>query len=369
MKQADLTSARILVVDDQQSNVMLLERLLEYWGYSNVTSTTDSSQVVSLCEQLQPDLLLLDLHMPQPDGFELLELLGPWIAENGYLPIIVLTADVSHEAKQRALSTGAKDFLNKPLESNEVFLRVRNLLETRHLHVELQRHNEVLEDLVQVRTGALEQSRLEVVERLALAAEYRDDETHQHAQRIGRTAGLVAQGLGIPEEAVREIRRAAPLHDIGKIGIPDDILLKPGRLAPAEFDVVKTHTTMGAQILSGSQAVLLQTAEVIALTHHERWDGTGYPAGLAGDQIPISGRIVAVADVFDALTHDRPYKQAWPLNDALHEIEHQSSGHFDPAVVDAFMTLDHTALVEPVTPTMPVQTVGRYSPAPNGRRG
>jgi putative two-component system response regulator len=357
VSEAELKSAPILVVDDEQANVMLLERVLQQSGYSNLVATTDSSQVVALCERLQPDLLLLDLHMPEPDGFELMRLLAPWTAKKGYLPILVLTADVSQEAKQQALSMGAQDFLTKPLDPIEVRLRVNNLLETRQLHTQLQRHNELLEQRVRVRTSDLEQSRLEILDRLALAAEYRDDDTHQHAQRIGRTAGLLAVQLKLGAKTASEIRRAAPLHDIGKIGIPDQILLKPGNLTPDEFEVIKTHTTIGAQMLSGSQAPLLQMAEQIALTHHERWDGTGYPVALASDQIPISGRIVAVADVFDALAHERPYKQAWPLDEVLAELSDQSGRQFDPAVIDAFQALDHAALLEPFSPIHPALTL------------
>ncbi len=340
-----LEGARILVVDDDGANVMLLERLLERWGYTNVTTTTDSRRVVALCMTVQPDLVLLDLHMPEPDGFELMELLAPWTAAQGYLPILVLTADPSETAKERALSFGAKDFLIKPLEATDVRLRVKNLLQTRRLHVELQHQNARLEERVQARTSDLEQSRFEILDRLALVAEYRDDATQQHAQRIGRTAGLIAEKLAFTAAAREQIRRAAPLHDIGKIGIPDDILLKPAKLTDDEFGVIMTHTTIGAQMLSGSQAPVLQLAEEIALTHHERWDGAGYPNGLDGDRIPIAGRVVAVADVFDALTHDRPYKRAWPLDAAIEEIISQRGRAFDAVVVDAFEALHHAELL------------------------
>jgi putative two-component system response regulator len=348
MSEAALTDARILIVDDQPANVTLLERMLEQRGYTDVVSTNDPTEVVALCERLAPDLLLLDLHMPRLDGFALMQALAPWASEQGYLPILVLTADISQEAKQRALAMGAKDFLTKPLNPTEVFLRVKNLLEARQLHLQLHRHNAELEQRVRVRTADLEQSRLEILDRLAQAAEYRDDETQQHARRIGRAAGALAHQLGLPAKAAREIRRAAPLHDIGKIGIPDQILLKPGKLTDEEFDVIRTHTTIGAQLLSGSQAPLLQRAEEIALTHHERWDGSGYPNGLAGDRIPIAGRIVSVVDVFDALTHDRPYKDAWPIGEAVEEILRQAGRQFDPAVVEAFQRLDHAALLEAI---------------------
>jgi putative two-component system response regulator len=279
---------------------------------------------------------------------------------------LVLTADASPEAKERALSMGAMDFLSMPLDTPEVRVRVKNLLETRHLHRDLQQHNDLLEERVQLRTADLElrtadleQSRFEVLDRLALAAEYRDDATNQHAKRIGRTATLLARELGFSAKALRQIRRTAPIHDIGKMGIPDQILLKPGKLTAAEFEVMKTHTTIGAQMLSGSQAPVLQMAEQIALTHHERWDGTGYPNGLAGEQIPIAGRIVSVADVFDALVHDRPYKEAWPVDQAAEEIIKQAGRQFDPQVVDAFQALDHA----PLLGQMPAEASHRGSPA------
>jgi len=195
------------------------------------------------------------------------------------------------------------------------------------------------------RTRDLEQARLEVLDRLALAGEYLDDDTREHARRIGRTCALIAIGLGLPDAEVELISRAAPLHDIGKIGIPDVILLKPGKLTQAEFDQIKRHTTIGADILSGSRSPLLRMAESIALTHHERWDGSRYPLGLAGEEIPLAGRIVAVADVFDALTHERPYKEAWSISDAVAEIVSQSGRQFDPAIAEAFTRLEHAALL------------------------
>ena len=310
MLDTRLKDAAILVVDDEGSNVLLLKRLLQQAGYTNVRSTTDPRQVLSLYSAAPPDLILLDLHMPHLDGFAVMESLAPQITAGTYLPILVLTADITPEAKRRALAIGAKDFLTKPLDHTEVLLRIRNLLETRHLHRQLQGQNRLLEEKVRERTLELEEARIEILERLAIAAEYRDDATGQHAQRVGQTAALLARGVGLAETQVELIRRAAPLHDIGKIGIPDGILLKPGALTGEEFEIMKAHTIIGARILSGSRFPLLQLAEEIALTHHERWDGTGYPRGLRGEQIPLSGRIVAVADAFDAMTSDRPYRKA-----------------------------------------------------------
>lgn len=213
---------------------------------------------------------------------------------------------------------------------------------------EAERANLALKEVVDKRTQELAAARLEIAERLAVAAEYRDDDTGEHTQRVGRTAGLIAERLGLDAATVEMIRDAAPLHDVGKIGVPDQVLLKPGRLTDEEFEVMKTHVEIGGRILSNSGSPLLNDAATIALTHHERWDGTGYLAGLSGKQIPVAGRIVAVADVFDALTHDRPYKKAWPLERALAEIHEQSGRQFDPEVVRAFEALDHAKLLEPV---------------------
>ncbi|MBI1800945.1 MAG: response regulator [Chloroflexi bacterium] len=337
MYEDTLKNARLLIVDDQETNVSLLERLLQRAGYVAVKSTTDPRHVLPLFTEFRPDIILLDLNMPHLDGFAVMRQLLPRI-EGTYLPILVLTADSTTETKQKALAAGAKDFLTKPFDTTEVRLRIRNLLETRFLYLEIQNQNQMLEQKVQERTHDLEEARIEILNRLALAAEFRDDDTNQHTQRVARTAMLIARELSLPEPEVELIRRAAPLHDVGKIGIPDAILLKPARFSPAEREVMNTHTTIGAQILSGSRFPLLQLAEEIALTHHERWDGRGY-TGLAGEAIPLTGQIVAVADVFDALTHARPYKEAWPLAASVAEIRNNSGTQFAPRVVQAFMAL------------------------------
>jgi putative two-component system response regulator len=341
----ELEQLPILAVDDEEANVLLLRRVLERAGHTSVTTTTDPAQVPTLFLETHPRLLLLDLHMPRMDGFELMERLGPLTSERRSIPFLVLTADVTEEAKRRALSLGARDFLTKPLDHVELLLRVRNLLQVQLLQDKLFEHNATLEELVAERTLDLEHARLEILERLALAAEYRDDATQEHAWRIGRTCFLLAVALGLPSSDAELLRRAAPLHDIGKIGIPDAVLLKPGKLTDEEFEQMKAHNTIGAEILSGSSSSLLRMAERIALTHHERWDGQGYPNGLAGERIPLAGRIAAVADVFDALTHERPYKHAWTVEEAVAEIFHQGGSHFDPAVVRAFASLDHATLL------------------------
>jgi putative two-component system response regulator len=324
-------NAHILVVDDEEANVALLDFMLRQGGYTHVLSTTDSTQVLSLYDEFQPDLLLLDLHMPIMDGFDVLRALNPYIPPDAYLPILVLTADVTFEAKEKALSSGAKDYLT------EVLLRVRNLLEVRFLSRWLQSRGETLQDQVVERTHTIDRAQLEMIDRLSRAVEFRDDVTGHHTQRVGEHAAQLALALGLPESASTLIRQAAPLHDVGKIGIPDQILLKPGPLTPAEYDLVKTHTTIGATILTGSPFRLLQHAEEIARSHHERWDGTGYPLGLVGEVIPLAGRIVAVVDAFDVITHARPYKHAEPVDFAVSELRRGSGSQFDPRVVQAFL--------------------------------
>jgi putative two-component system response regulator len=330
-------NARILIVDDEQINVELLRRLLERGGFSRIESTNDSREAVELYLNFRPDLIVLDLHMPHRDGLEVLDELNA-IAEASYLPILMLTGDDTQEAKREALSRGAKDFLNKPFHSDEVLLRIGTLLETRFLYLQIQSQNQMLEAKVRDRTRELEAAQIEIIERLARAAEFRDDHTGQHTERVGQMAALIAKQIGLPDTQVYLIRRAAPLHDVGKIGIPDSVLMKLGKLTTEEFAIVKTHTAIGARILSGSSFTVLRLAEEIAFNHHERWDGTGY-VGIAGAAVPLAGRIVAIADVFDALTQKRPYKAAWTVTDAVSEIERQRGRQFDPTLVDAFLRI------------------------------
>jgi putative two-component system response regulator len=347
-EEEELRQLPILAVDDDETNLLMLRAVLEGAGYSRVTTTPDPTLALGMCAQSRPCLVLLDLHMPKLDGFQLMERLAPLTHGGSSVPIIVLTADETEQVKRRALTLGARDFLTKPVDQMELLLRVRNLLQVQQLQQRLSTQNANLEHLVEQRTSDLERARLEILDRLALASEYRDDETQEHAWRIGRTSALLALQLGLGEREVELIRRAAPLHDIGKIGIPDAILLKPGRLSAEEFETIKSHTTIGAQILSGSNSPVLTMAESIALTHHERWHGGGYPQGLSGEAIPLPARLVAVADVFDALSHARPYKDAWPLHEAIAEIRNQSGRQFDPSVVAAFSSLDHPLLLSSV---------------------
>ncbi len=340
MSDSRLHEARILIVDDYEPNVIALERLLEVADFTNVVSTTDSSQVVSLCFEEEPDLIVLDLHMPAPDGFEVLAMLAPWIRGSTRLPVIVVTGDTETEIKRRALAGGASDFLSKPFDPSEVVLRCCNLIETRLLQLELHDRGKTLQGRVHERTRELDEARIEIVERLAYAAEYRDDMSGDHPERVGRLSAALARALGLPETTVGLIGPAATLHDVGKLAISDAILLKQGALTPMEFEVMKLHVSIGSEILGRSRSPLLQLSDEIALTHHERWDGSGYLEGLSGEGIPISGRIVAVADVYDTLTHRRPYKEPWPPEEALAEVRRSSGRQFDPRVVEAFLSLD-----------------------------
>ncbi len=329
----------VLIVDDEPLNVMLLRHILESAGYGCLISTSEPREVADLCQTHAPDLLLLDWMMPHISGLDVLQGLRAALKPGEFLPVMVLTADASPPTRRTALSQGAQDFLTKPFDQAEVLLRVRNLLATRLLHVQQQDANRRLEERVEERTRALVASQVEVLERLAQAAEFRDDDTGQHTRRVGDLAAQIAREAGLDEEQSELIRRAAPLHDVGKIGVSDTILLKPGKLTNEEFDIIKTHTLLGAQLLRDGSSPLIALAECIARSHHERFDGRGYPGALEGENIPLEGRIVAVADVFDALTHERPYKRAWPVEEALAEIQKGAGTQFDPRVVEAFLRL------------------------------
>ena len=331
--------ARILVIDDHQANIEALKRILRSAGFVSVNSTTDPSVGVELVRTWSPDLVLLDLHMPRLDGFAVLEEIRPQLNGGSYLPVLMLTADSSNETKRRALASGVKDFLTKPFDASEALLRIENLLETRSLYTTIRKQNETLEHRVAERTRELEEAQVEILQRLAAAAEFRDDDTGEHTHRVGHLAALLATGIGLPGAHVDLIRRAAPLHDVGKIGIPDSILLKPGRLTHEERRTMQTHATIGAAMLAGGHSPLVQMAERIARSHHERWDGAGYPDGQSGDLIPIEARIVGVADFLDALTHKRPYRPARSLEKTIAKIVAERGGHFDPAVVDAVVAI------------------------------
>jgi len=339
MRKDIVQNSRILIVDDQPQNVLLLEKMLKSAGYQHMLGMTDAREVLATFSTFQPDLVALDLRMPHVDGVALLKQLKSRIPADAFVPVLILTADNSRAARQNALQAGAKDFLTKPLDIAEALLRIYNLLETRWLHLELQRHNENLEAMVRDRTRDLEQAQLEILQRLALAAEYRDDCTGRHTQRVGHLAATLGRAAGLAPAHVELIRQAAPLHDVGKIGIADSILLKPGSLTEEEYARIKEHTDIGQIILSGSNFNVLQLAEKIAKFHHERWDGRGY-YGFVGEAIPLEARIVTIVDVFDVITHERPYKEATTPEIARERIREESGKQFDPTLVDVFLNLN-----------------------------
>ena len=330
-----LKEAPIFVVDDEPINLKLIERILSAEGYRNLTTIQDPRAVAAHYRARRPHLILMDINMPGLDGYAVLEELKQADA-GGFPPIVFLTAQDAAEHKVRAFDSGALDFISKPFNRLELLSRVRNLLELEAAHQALSDKNHFLEAIVEQRTQALRETQLEVVQKLGRAAEYRDNETGAHILRMSNVSALLAKHLGFSREETENLLHASPMHDVGKIAIPDHILLKPGKFNAEEWEIMKTHTTLGYQILSGQNSALLNLAGEIALSHHEKWDGSGYPEGLEGENIPISCRIVAVADVFDALVSDRPYKRAWSIRDACDHINAQSGCHFDPKVVKVF---------------------------------
>lgn len=338
--RSDVTrDARILIIDDQPANIEVLKRILRSAGFVSVNSTTDPMVGVALVQSWSPDLVLLDLHMPRLDGFGVLEAIRPQLSGGSYLPVLMLTADSSDETKRRVLAGGVKDFLTKPFDATEVVLRIGNLLETRSLYTTVRKQNDLLEQRVAERTRELEEAQVEILQRLAAAAEFRDDDTGEHTHRVGHLSALLALAIGLSVAQVDLIRRAAPLHDVGKIGIPDSILLKPGRLTQEERRIMRTHATIGAAMLASGHSTLVRMAERIARGHHERWDGKGYPDGCGGESIPIEARVVSVADFYDALTHRRPYRPAWSPEKTITKMVAESGHHFDPVVVNALLSI------------------------------
>lgn len=326
----------IVIVDDTQINVTLMEALVRRIEGSEIRSFTDSAAGLAWCVDNLPDLLIVDYMMPAPDGMEFIERLRALPAWAD-VPILMVTADHEKEVRYRALETGATDFLTKPIDRIEFSSRVNNMLAMRRNHRLVADRAALLAHEVHLATEAIRQRERETIFRLARAAEFRDPETGAHIQRMANYSCLIAAELGWTEGRVDELMQAAPMHDVGKLGTPDHILLKPGKLAPEEFEIMKQHARIGWEILHGSSSPVLAMAAEIALSHHEKFDGSGYPRGLAGDAIPLVGRIVAVADVFDALTSERPYKKAWEFERALAFLGEGRGQHFDPDCVDAFM--------------------------------
>lgn len=329
------SAPRILIVANKEKDTRTLMRALAHAGYAGTRVTSDSSTLPSTCAEFRPDVVLIDLDMPFSRGYGLIEELSFLLAATG-VPLLAMTADSRARSRVKVLSLGARDLISKPFYLAELLIRVRNLLETRSLYVQHQREQHRLGGNDAGHACQSEAIEIAMLERLALSAEHRGDETESHTERVGRTAARLARKIGLPSREVTLIERAAALHDIGKIGIPDGILLKPGRLTSDEFGVVKNHTVIGADILSGGSFPLLEMARQIALSHHERWDGDGYPRGLRGQKIPLSGRIVALADAYDVITHRRPYKQARSASEAIDEIAREHGRQFDPQLVVSF---------------------------------
>ncbi len=350
--------AKILIVDDEPINIKVARKYLSLAGYSNFAVSTDPSEFMTVLDREKPDLLLLDIMMPGISGLDLLRDLRAR-KEYTHLPVLILTAMDDSDTKSLALNLGATDFLTKPVDPTELVPRVRNSLVLKAHHDHLQTYAARLEQEVRARTAELEASRQQIIHCLARAAEYRDNETGRHVMRVGRYVGIIARELGFDDSAADMLEQAALLHDVGKIGVPDAILLKPGKLSPDEIECMqkhcgfgkrifegmttqeceayRAHTTFGSKIVQDCRAPLLDLASRIALTHHEKWDGSGYPLGLAGEDIPLEGRITAVADVFDALSTKRPYKEAFPLEKCFAILEEGRGRHFDPTVLDAFL--------------------------------
>lgn len=331
-----IEKGRILIVDDEPTNLKLLGKLLGGQGYSNLVLVQDPRKVVFHYQEQRPDLILLDINMPHMDGFEVLQQLTE-LNDPLMPPVIILTAQNSRDYLLRALNAGARDFISKPFDRTELIARVQNLFEAHLAHRMLHDQKSVLDDLVRQRTEELRRTQLQMVQRLGKAAEYRDEETGNHILRMSHISALIARNLGWSSDECELMLNASPMHDIGKIGIPDNILLKAGKLEPDEWETMKAHTTIGARMLDGGHCDLLKLARTIALTHHEKWDGTGYPNGLKGEAIPLAGRIAAVADTFDALTSERPYKRAWTTEKAKALIVENAGVQFDPELVSHFL--------------------------------
>lgn len=329
-------SMKVLIVDDTPLNLTLMQTLIGKLVDGEPVTFSDPRDAIEWCTTNQLDLLIVDYMMPIIDGIEFIKRFKA-IPTHEDVPILMVTADHEKQTRYDALQGGATDFLNKPIDRHEFLPRVRNMLALRRAHLATRERARVLADEVAHATREILAREREMVTRLARAAEFRDPETGAHIQRMSHYSELIAARLGVDQEYQQAILLASPMHDVGKLGIPDSILLKPGRLTTEEFEIMKGHPKHGFDILNESSSPVIQLAASIALSHHERYDGAGYPRALAGEGIPLEGRIVAVADVFDALTSSRPYKKAWSLEDARAHLISGRGSHFDPACIDAFL--------------------------------
>lgn len=356
-RKRNTRNSKIMIVDDEELVIRVVKRFLGSEGYNNFITLNDPRQALNMMRVEQPDVVLLDVNMPHVTGLEILKE-RQFIKSLRATPFIILSASSDAETKQLALELGATDFLAKPVDKSDLTLRVQNSLIVKRHFDNLATHAEELERQVRMRTQQLEKSREQVIRILARAAEFRDNETGEHVIRVGAYCEVIAEQLGMPENYCKQIGLAAQLHDVGKIAIPDAVLLNPNKLNREEFEIMKQHCDLGCQIMKpmadeemhmvkekGDQpsvvddgdSPLLNMASVIARTHHEKWDGTGYPSGLKGDQIPLEGRITCVADVYDALCSDRPYKVAFTVKKSLEIMLSERGTRFDPMVLDAFL--------------------------------
>ncbi|MFZ6772651.1 HD domain-containing phosphohydrolase [Undibacterium sp. SXout7W] len=326
----------VLVLDDAQINITLLCRLLDKLDRCKSISFLEPEAALSWCGSNVPDLVMVDYMMPSMNGVDFIRLFRqqPRCQD---IPVLMITANDELELRYEALDVGANDFLIKPIDKIEFLARTKNMLALRRSQRFLEDRASWLDSEVEKATAEIRARERETILRLSKAADSRDPETGAHIIRMANYSRIIASQLGLSEEDQQLLLEAAPMHDIGKVGIPDHILLKPGKLTDDEFTIMKKHTTLGYDILAGSQSEMLNAGAVIALAHHEKFDGSGYPKGLAGDDIPLFARIVAVADVFDALTSERPYKLAWDTEKAIAFLKEGSGKHFDPRCVDAFM--------------------------------
>jgi putative two-component system response regulator len=338
-----------MVVDDEARNLRLMEALLAPEGYE-VILAQDGEEALVRARQEPPDVILLDIMMAGIDGLEVARQLQA-NEETKAIPIVMVTALTETDARVKALEAGAADFLSKPVERVELRARVKSLLKVKAYNDHIRDHARELEAEVAKRTQLLKTAlaeakaaSLDTVYRLSRAAEYRDEDTGTHILRVSRYAAAIARQMDLTEKTIESIMYASPMHDVGKIGIPDRILLKPGKLDPDEWEVMKQHTLIGGRILQGSHTLFVRLGEEIAMTHHEKWDGSGYPKGLKGRDIPLSGRIAAIVDVFDALTTNRPYRKALPVDEALSIIRESVGTQFDPDVAAAFFAVKDVLL-------------------------
>lgn len=336
--------AIVLIVDDEDLNLQLLEMMLLPSDYT-VLKAGNGRQAVDIAQRSRPDVILMDIMMPVMNGIEATRILKSDEATRD-IPIVMTTALRDVQDRIRALEAGADDYMSKPFDMTELRLRVKHLVQVKAYRDHLKHYNELLERQVQERTRQLQQAyeqirivSLETIHILSRTADFKDEGSGRHIQRIGGYAAAIARKVGLKPVTIERLLYAAPMHDIGKIAIPDSILLKPGKLEPDEWEIMKTHATIGWKLLSVGKAAIIRLAAAIARTHHERWDGTGYPDGLRGRQIPLAGRIVAIADVFDALVSDRPYKKAFSVEEAVPIIREGRGAHFEPELTDAFLDI------------------------------